>query len=152
MRCAARRSRFTDREKQIRDFTPHVDDVVEANILVALKPIAPGSVFNVAGGSSVSVNEILDLFSELHGSPLKIERAAGVRGDVPQHRWRLPPSTEHAVGWRPPFICGPVWCGNTNGRQSGSVETMKALFIGASLSGAGSPIGSSVVAIPRADG
>lgn len=85
--------------EQIRDFT-YVDDVVEANILVALKPIAPGSVFNVAGGSSVSVNEILDLFSELHGSPLKIERAAGVRGDVPRTGGDCR-AIEHAVGWRP---------------------------------------------------
>jgi UDP-glucuronate 4-epimerase len=89
--------------KQVRDFT-YVDDVVNANLLVALQPIIPGSVFNVAGGSSVSINEVLDLFAELRGRPLTVERIAGVRGDV----FRTGGDTEaiqRAVGWKP---CTPL--------------------------------------------
>lgn len=84
---------------QIRDFT-YVDDIVEANFLVSFQPITPGAVFNVAGGTSVTVNEVLEIFAELRGSPLKVHRTAGVKGDV----FRTGGSTaalEKAVGWQP---------------------------------------------------
>jgi nucleoside-diphosphate-sugar epimerase len=85
--------------EQVRDFT-FIDDVVEANMRVAFEPIDPGSVFNVAGGSSVTVNEVLDIIAELHGHPLDVERAPGVKGDV----FRTGGSSdaiERAAGWRP---------------------------------------------------
>lgn len=84
---------------QIRDFT-FIDDVVEANIRVAFDPIASGSVFNVAGGSSVTVNEVLEIIAGLHGLPLNVQRTSGVKGDV----FRTGGSSEaieRAVGWRP---------------------------------------------------
>lgn len=84
---------------QIRDFT-YVDDIVDANLLVAFQPVMPGSVFNIAGGSSITVNEVLDVFAEFRGQPLTIERIAGVKGDV----FRTGGSTdaiEQAVGWKP---------------------------------------------------
>src|SRR4029079_1726454 len=46
--------------EQVRDFT-YVDDVVEATLIVgAAEParVAPGTVFNVAGGTSTTVNEV----------------------------------------------------------------------------------------------
>jgi len=85
--------------EQIRDFT-FVDDVVDANMRVAFEPIVPGSVLNVAGGSSVTVNEVLEMIAELHGRPLDIQRTSGVKGDV----FRTGGSSEaigRAVGWRP---------------------------------------------------
>ncbi|MFI7744674.1 NAD-dependent epimerase/dehydratase family protein [Kocuria rhizosphaericola] len=67
---------------QVRDFT-YVDDVVEANILagIACDP-APGAVFNVAGGSSISVNEVLETVAEIHGQPLNIKYVGRSLGDA----------------------------------------------------------------------
>ncbi|MHA0286118.1 NAD-dependent epimerase/dehydratase family protein [Mycobacterium sp. C3-094] len=84
---------------QIRDFT-YVDDVVDANMLVAFKPVVPGAVFNVAGGGSTTVNEVIAILEELHGYPLTVTRQAGVKGDV----YRTGGSTDainRAVGWQP---------------------------------------------------
>jgi UDP-glucuronate 4-epimerase len=85
--------------EQIRDFT-YIDDVVEANILAGFGSAAPGSVFNVAGGSSISVNEVLKLIETLSGNVLNIIRAGTVAGDV----LRTGGSTaaiERELGWKP---------------------------------------------------
>jgi nucleoside-diphosphate-sugar epimerase len=66
---------------QIRDFT-YVDDVVSANLAVVNSSIAPASVFNVAGGTSITVNAVLDLLSNIHGEALDIVRKEAVAGDV----------------------------------------------------------------------
>ena len=83
---------------QIRDFT-FVDDIVEANIRVAMDDVEPGSVFNVAGGSNVSVNEVLAIVEKIHGAPLNVVYVDKVAGDV----FRTGASTdaiEAAVGWK----------------------------------------------------
>lgn len=85
--------------EQIRDFT-FIDDVVDANLRVAFGTVVPGSVFNVAGGSSVTVNEVLEMIAELHGRTLDIQRTSGMKGDV----FRTGGSSEaieRAVGWKP---------------------------------------------------
>ncbi|WP_213814342.1 NAD-dependent epimerase/dehydratase family protein [Glaciihabitans sp. dw_435] len=67
---------------QIRDFT-FIDDVVGANLAVAFGENVPaGSVFNVAGGSNVSVNDVLALLTEIHGAPLNVDYQERVNGDV----------------------------------------------------------------------
>lgn len=85
--------------QQVRDFT-YVDDVVEANLLVGFQPVAAGSVFNVAGGGSITVNEVLQILEEVHGKSVKVEHESGVKGDV----FRTGGSIEAiklAVGWEP---------------------------------------------------
>ncbi|MFB2586744.1 NAD-dependent epimerase/dehydratase family protein [Herbiconiux liukaitaii] len=67
--------------KQIRDFT-FIDDVVEANVRAGTRSVAPGTVLNVAGGSNISVNEVLETIEGIHGAPLRIEYLDGVKGDV----------------------------------------------------------------------
>lgn len=67
--------------EQVRDFT-FVDDVVEANVRAGFGDSAPGSVYNVAGGSNVSMLEVIDLINEISGRPLKVDRYPGVAGDV----------------------------------------------------------------------
>jgi nucleoside-diphosphate-sugar epimerase len=70
--------------EQIRDFT-FVADIVEANIAAAFTPdVAPGSFYNVAGGSSMSVNELLRLIEEVTGLAPIIERNDSQPGDVQQ--------------------------------------------------------------------
>lgn len=84
---------------QIRDFT-YVDDVVQANISAAVEFTEPGVVLNVAGGSNVSMNEVLSLVADLTGEELNVRRVGAVAGDV----FRTGGSTaaiEESLGWRP---------------------------------------------------
>lgn len=88
---------FGDGE-QVRDFT-FIDDVVAANLLAASVDTSPGSVFNVAGGSNVTVNETLAILERLAGRALKVEHVGQVAGDVR----RTGGSTERiqdCLGWR----------------------------------------------------
>ena len=85
--------------EQIRDFT-FVDDIVRANLAAATSTVTPGEVFNVAGGSNVSVNQTLDVLSRLSGRSLKIDHQDTVARDV------LRPGgdttkIEAVLGWRP---------------------------------------------------
>jgi UDP-glucuronate 4-epimerase len=84
---------------QVRDFT-FVDDVVEANLRVAAADVAKGAVFNVAGGTSTTVNEVIELLAEISGTVPRVSRGAPVAGDV----MRTGGSTraiEAATGWAP---------------------------------------------------
>jgi UDP-glucuronate 4-epimerase len=83
---------------QVRDFT-YVDDIVRANIAVAANDVPAGSVFNIAGGSSLSVNEALATLARLAARPLRIEYRSTAAGDV----FRTGADTtkiEEAVGWK----------------------------------------------------
>lgn len=89
---------FGDGE-QIRDFT-FVGDIVAA--LVAAVDAAPGlpPVMNLSGGSSVSVNQILDVIREVTGEPVDVRYETAVRGDV----FRTGGSSDRArsaLGWQP---------------------------------------------------
>lgn len=66
---------------QIRDFT-YVDDIVEANLAVAVPGDCIGQVYNVCGGSSVTVNETIELISNAIGGEVKRDVHPGVPGDV----------------------------------------------------------------------
>ncbi|MFM8412770.1 MAG: NAD-dependent epimerase/dehydratase family protein [Alphaproteobacteria bacterium] len=83
---------------QTRDFT-FVGDAVAANLL-ALERGAPGSVYNVGGGSRVSVNDVLAMLGDLVGRPVDVRREERQRGDVRDTH----ASTDLAraeLGWRP---------------------------------------------------
>lgn len=85
--------------KQIRDFT-FIDDVVNANMLAAQCDVPPGTVLNVAGGSNISVNEVLKMIEKISGKALRIRYEEKVRGDV----FRTGGSTqkiEKMLDWRP---------------------------------------------------
>jgi UDP-glucuronate 4-epimerase len=71
---------FGDGE-QTRDFT-FVQDVVAATRMAATAPGAVGGVYNIGGGTRTSVNETLELLSELSDRPLQVKRAAAQDGDV----------------------------------------------------------------------
>ncbi|MCJ8504808.1 GDP-mannose 4,6-dehydratase [Kocuria flava] len=83
--------------EQIRDFT-YVDDVVDANVRAAQIDSPAGSVFNVAGGSNTSVNEVLDLLGELSETSLSVDYGEKIAGDV----YRTGGNTDqirNALGW-----------------------------------------------------
>ncbi len=67
--------------EQVRDFT-FVDDVVEANLLAASTNTAPGAIFNVAGGSNTSVNDVLSTITQISGRELSVRYLPPVNGDV----------------------------------------------------------------------
>lgn len=67
--------------EQVRDFT-FVADVVAANLAAGEADVAPGTVVNVAGGGSVSVNGLLALLEELVEGKLDVQRLPDQPGDV----------------------------------------------------------------------
>ena len=65
---------------QTRDFT-FIDDVVEANTLAANNQVE-GEVFNVGGGSRISVNKLIKLLEEIIGKEARIKHIEKQKGDV----------------------------------------------------------------------
>jgi len=66
---------------QTRDFT-YVGDVVSACRAAAEAPDAAGRVYNVGGGSRVTLNHTIELLAGLAGRPLDVRRRQRERGDV----------------------------------------------------------------------
>ena len=65
---------------QTRDFT-YLSDIVDAN-LAAGDQGRPGGVYNIGGGSRVSVHHVLELVGRLTGRPLQIQQEASQKGDM----------------------------------------------------------------------
>ena len=84
---------------QLRDFT-YVDDVVAANLLAADRSLPAGIVLNVAGGSVVSMTELLELAGNVIGTPIKVERQGVAEGDVRQTGGSTALAASH-LGWHP---------------------------------------------------
>ena len=85
--------------EQIRDFT-YVGDVVAATVAAGTRPVESGTILNVAGGSSVSVNELIELIERTTGRTASVERTDPQPGDVTVTGG----STERArqvLGWSP---------------------------------------------------
>lgn len=68
--------------EQSRDFT-FISDAVEANIAAATKD-TPELVYNIGGGSRVTVNEVLKTIEEISGTKPKVNYVSRQHGDV-QH-------------------------------------------------------------------
>jgi nucleoside-diphosphate-sugar epimerase len=66
--------------EQTRDFT-YVGDAAEAARLAAVQGI-PGRVYNIGGGSRVSVNEVLRIVERVVDRPVTIQRDAPQPGDM----------------------------------------------------------------------
>lgn len=66
--------------EQTRDFT-FVDDAVEANLLAATRGV-PGGVYNIGGGSRVTVNEVLRMIGRVTGRDPVIDRQSSQKGDM----------------------------------------------------------------------
>jgi nucleoside-diphosphate-sugar epimerase len=85
--------------RQIRDFT-YVDDVVEANLLAAAADVVPGSVMNIAGGTAMSLLDVVDIVGDLVGRPVRLDRRPAQAGDVERTGGSSRRAAE-ALGWRP---------------------------------------------------
>lgn len=66
--------------EQTRDFT-FVKDIVAAHLAAGDRG-TPGAVYNIGGGSRVSVNQVLDIIGRLVGRPLNIHREETQKGDM----------------------------------------------------------------------
>jgi nucleoside-diphosphate-sugar epimerase len=66
---------------QVRDFT-YVADVVDATVRAARADITPGTIYNVAGGSEISLAGLIDIIAEHLGNPIPIDRGPEHLGDV----------------------------------------------------------------------
>jgi UDP-glucuronate 4-epimerase len=85
--------------EQVRDFT-FVDDVVEANVRAATLDVAPGTVVNIAGGTNVSVNEVLEIMERTTGRSIAVDRRPKSDGDVLRTGGDASLARE-VLGWRP---------------------------------------------------
>jgi UDP-glucose 4-epimerase len=66
--------------EQTRDFT-FVSDIVAANLAAAGQG-RPGSVYNIGGGSRVTLNHVLELIQKVTGKTLAIQREPEQKGDM----------------------------------------------------------------------
>lgn len=89
---------FGDGE-QVRDFT-YVADIVQATLAAADADAPPGSVCNIAGGASVSVNELIVLLSDLLGHDLAVSRQPAQPGDVRRTGGTVD-AAHRLLGWVP---------------------------------------------------
>lgn len=84
---------------QVRDFT-YVDDIARANVLAATTDVRPGSVFNISGGSSASVRDVIRGTERAAGSHINLEYGNVATGDVRETGGDC--SKAHCeLGWEP---------------------------------------------------
>jgi len=83
--------------EQTRDFT-FVADAVAANLLAVEAP--PGRVFNIGGGSRVTMNQVIATLEEIVGRPAPVERQAAQAGDV-RHTWADTTAAREVLGFAP---------------------------------------------------
>ena len=84
--------------EQTRDFT-FISDAIEGNIL-AMRSDAVGEVFNIGGGSRVSVNEVLDSMQKIAGKSARIVYRDVQKGDV-RHTLADTSKTKKYLGYVP---------------------------------------------------
>lgn len=65
---------------QTRDFT-YISDAVEANIL-AINSHVNGEVFNIGGGSKISINEVIKILEKITGKKANVKYKEKQKGDV----------------------------------------------------------------------
>ena len=88
---------FGDGE-QTRDFT-YISDAVAANIQAAESERAAGRVFNIGGGSRISINAVLDILRELIGG-INVRHAEDQKGDV-RHTMSDTTAAHEVLGYSP---------------------------------------------------
>ena len=65
---------------QMREFT-YVGDIVAGNLAAAAHDVAPGTYVNLAGGSEITLNDLIALVGEVAGAPVAIEPNPKQAGD-----------------------------------------------------------------------
>jgi nucleoside-diphosphate-sugar epimerase len=83
----------------IRDFT-YVGDVVDANLAAADRDCEPGTVVNIAGGSSIAMRDLLELAADVVGQAPTIDRQPNQPGDVERTGGTID-RAQRVLGWQP---------------------------------------------------
>lgn len=86
----------------VRDFT-YVSDIVNATLASATCPIAGHEIFNVAGGSPATVNEVVELIEGLLGHSVIRNHTEYAKGD-PRRTGGDTARLERATGWKPEWM------------------------------------------------
>ena len=84
--------------EQVRDFT-YVGDIVIANVLAATADVPPGTVMNIAGGASTTLNEVIAVIEDLTGRTILLDRQPIATGDVHQMGGATDVAAE-LLGWK----------------------------------------------------
>ena len=87
---------------QTRDFT-YISDIVEANILAATSPIAVGQVMNIAGGSRVTIRDVVQMLEEVCQSRIAINYGEKQHGDV-RHTFADTTRAQQVLGYSPKVL------------------------------------------------
>jgi nucleoside-diphosphate-sugar epimerase len=74
--------------------------VVEANVRAATLDVAPGTVMNIAGGTNVSVNEVLEIMGRTTRRTIAVDRRPRFEGDVQRTGGDASLAGE-ILGWKP---------------------------------------------------
>jgi nucleoside-diphosphate-sugar epimerase len=82
---------------QTRDFT-YISDIVNALVLALGAP--PGSVFNLGGGSRVSLHDVLAIMAQVAGATPRVELRPTQAGDV-RHTWADLERARSLLGYDP---------------------------------------------------
>ncbi len=85
---------------QTRDFT-FISDVVAANLAAGDRG-RPGAVYNIGGGSRVSLLDVLELVGRLTGRALRIDRAETQKGDM-RDTFAETSRARADLGWSPRY-------------------------------------------------
>jgi nucleoside-diphosphate-sugar epimerase len=83
---------------QTRDFT-FVADAVNANLLAAARGV-PGRVYNIGGGSRVSINEVLDMIERVAGRRPRVHLDPAQKGDM-RHTYADTSRARAELGYEP---------------------------------------------------
>jgi UDP-glucose 4-epimerase len=83
--------------EQSRDFT-FVSDAVDATVRAI--GAAPGSRYNVGGGSRASINQVIDIIQEVSGRQLAVKHSPWAPGDM-AHTWANTDRARRELGWKP---------------------------------------------------
>jgi len=83
---------------QTRDFT-FISDAVNANVLAATRGV-PGRVYNIGGGSRVSVNEVLDMIERIAGRRPRVAVDPAQKGDM-RHTYADTSRAHAELGYAP---------------------------------------------------
>jgi UDP-glucuronate 4-epimerase len=101
--CAAARSGATFTQygdgAQVREFT-YVGDVVAANLLAAAAEVAGGTSINIAGGSEITLAELIALVERCAGRSITVDEQPSQRGDARRNAGAIDRAQE-VLGWAP---------------------------------------------------
>ncbi len=84
---------------QVRDFT-YVDDVVRATRAAAAGELDGFAVFNVSGGATTSLNEVVEAVEQLVGAPVEVRHHPVQAGDVARTGGDSS-AAQRILGWTP---------------------------------------------------